>query len=268
MSPIFNFFGYSFGAYHVFVILAIFVFVLCVYLGCKVCKFPQFDFFFFICLIITCGFAGSKLFYLFEGIEVFEFWEINGSWVNKIFNFHSGFVLYGGVVFVFGSSYFYTKHIKISFFSLSDILSIAMNLSIAIGKLGCLFAGCCYGIPSPIQGIGIIYNNSLYKTVPQNIFIFPIQLFDCLFSFVLFVLFSILKFKYRISNGSIFILFLVLYPCYRIVSEIFRADISRGFFFQSSISLSQFYSILTLIFVAFYLKISKHKKSNENFYSR
>ena len=94
----------------------------------------------------------------------------------------------------------------------------------AFGRIGCLLAGCCYGIP--VDGFpGIVYPVGT-PGVPENARLFPVQALE---SLTLMVIFGILmKSSKRLPAGKITGLYLVLYAVCRFALEGLRYDSVRG----------------------------------------
>lgn len=254
MYPTISIFEIRLSTYYVFIFLAMFAFIVNMkYLIIKN-NIKYFEFSYYISFIFVSGFLGSKLFYL---IEDFKF----SYALQKITNFKNGYVLYGGLLCVFICSFFYAKYKKLDILLLLDHNAIALCLSISIGKVACLTSGCCYGIPTNLDSIGLVYTNALCIAYPKNEPLFPIQIIDSLFALILFVFFLGIKLRNKIRNGLVFFLFCLLYPTYRFFSEIYRGDTSRGFIFNGQLSLSQLYSILILLVSIFILIIYKFKSN-------
>jgi phosphatidylglycerol:prolipoprotein diacylglycerol transferase len=175
----------------------------------------------------------------------------NSFSLNHFFNLKKGYVLYGGVFFVFLTTFLYSKFSNINPYVLLDINVIAMSFSLFIGKIACLMAGCCYGIPTHLETIGLVYTSDYCIAFPKNEPLFPIQIIDSLFGLILFV--SLLYFKRKLKVGYSFFVFMIVYPIYRFFSEFYRADESRGFVFDGLFSLSQFYSLILISFTVLFL---------------
>jgi phosphatidylglycerol:prolipoprotein diacylglycerol transferase len=210
----------------------------------------DFDFPFYISLIFVVGFFGSKLFYLLEDFNI-------KSIKFKFINIKNGYVLYGGLIFVFLSSYYYAKSKNINKLILLDLNTIALCLSVSMGKIACLSTGCCYGLPTNLKSIGLVYSNKICLAYPKNEPLFPIQIMDSLFALVLFFVYLYIHKVKKLEPGSVFSSFCIIYPIYRFISENFRADVSRGFVFDGLLSLSQFYSLLVLLIVLIYKIVLK-----------
>lgn len=94
--------------------------------------------------IFIGGIIGARLLFLarnrdqFNGpLDFFKFWQ-------------GGIVFYGGVVTAVLVFLFYTRRYQMPAMRVLDVLAPAVALGIAIGRLGCLMNGCCWGKPSEL----------------------------------------------------------------------------------------------------------------------
>ena len=157
--------------------------------------------------------------------------------------------LIGGVVAFLGIYFLYVyvinPRLKEKSFFKSDmnkgvwyllrIAPISITIAHGFGRIGCFFAGCCYGKETEAW-YGIQFPGLPTKVIPT-------QLFEAIFLFVLsaamIVLLFVVHFKYNMS------LYLVSYGIWRFVIEYFRGDY-RGSFIPG-LSPSQFWSILMVL---------------------
>lgn len=139
------------------------------------------------------------------------------------------------VYFIGGRFLFPDKsHLK-RFLIICDIASIAIPLAHALGRLGCLMAGCCHGAQTDAW-YGIYHVSAGVKYV-------PIQLFEALFLFALSAVMWHRASKRRINGLPTY---MVIYGVWRYIAEYFRAD-DRGSTFVSFWSPSQLVSVLLVV---------------------
>jgi phosphatidylglycerol:prolipoprotein diacylglycerol transferase len=136
---------------------------------------------------------------------------------------------------------------------LFDLISPLLALGLFFGRIGCFFAGCCYGKETSLPW-GVIFTdpNSLALL---NVSLHPTQLYDAANGLAIF-LFLTWKEKRKAFDGQIFFLFFLLYSITRFFIEMLRGD-PRGFIYQDLISTSQGIGILlaiTSLFMLFFLK--------------
>lgn len=138
-----------------------------------------------------------------------------------------GFIFYGGLIAGCIAVFSYFKYQKINFDELKFLIP-GLILGHGVGRIGCFFAGCCYGV------------NHL-----------PTQLIEAIFLIGLGVYF--LKNFYSIKNLAM--TYLLTYSIFRFVIEFLRDDPVRGMVY--SVSTSQ---LIALVFVLYCLILLKIKK--------
>ena len=168
--------------------------------------------------MVVCGIAGARALYVIMSFDeyigtpyrMFMFWE--GGLV-----FFGGFI--GGCLWIIYSC----RRWNVDLWSTADVLAPALALGHAIGRIGCFFAGCCYGKPSG-GWPGICFTHPQTLASPLNIPLHPTQLYSSLYLFALclFLLNRLRSSRSRIS--SVFGLYLVSYCSFRILIEFLRAD--------------------------------------------
>lgn len=185
---------------------------------------------------------------------------------NYIQNPDEGFDLKGGITFIGGliggvisflTGYFiFRKRYKTRLYEVLSMAPCAILIAHAFGRVGCFFAGCCYGKPTD-SFLGV-------KFPDLDVPVHPTQLYEAAFLFILFaVCFYLLMKKDFKHNLSVY---LICYGIFRFCIEFLRAD-NRGTFI-GSISPSQFWSILMVVagvgvyFLVEYL-YKKHPKQEE-----
>ena len=110
-------------------------------------------------------------------------------------------------------------------------------------------AGCCHGLPYD-GPLSVTFTDSASLAEPLNTPLHPTQLYSVtLIALILLMLFRIKKRK--IFDGQMFISYLILYASGRIVIEIFRGDLKRGFIIGDFISHSQFISLIVISIAAY-----------------
>ncbi len=120
--------------------------------------------------------------------------------------YYAGFSSYGGVIGGIFSLVIFSRLYKIPLKKLLNIYVPLLPLLYSISKIGCFFAGCCYGIE--YDGIGcVIYEYS--KDAPLNIKLFPVQIIETIVNFIIFI-FILFIYKKNKDNlkivGFVFIL--------------------------------------------------------------
>ena len=118
-----------------------------------------FDFIFYTLLI---GLVGAKLFLL-----VTDFGFYTRSFSNFKSLLFSGGTFFGGLIFgVLFAAWFLRKH-KMNFKVVADIIAPAVALAHFFGRMGCFFAGCCWGSPG-LPHCSCIYQSPYHHRCPSS----------------------------------------------------------------------------------------------------
>lgn len=183
--------------------------------------------------------VGGKILYLFTVIPFFveNFAQI--TWNLELLKtlMTGGFVFYGGLLGALGGIFIYTRQYKLSTGFMVEIIMPSVPLIHAFGRIGCFFAGCCYGreFPAPV---GMQFLNSFIA--PNDRTLFPVQLVEAAGNLVLFLV-LMAAFGKKKTQGQITAVYFIGYSLMRFFLEYFRADAERGIFL--GISTSQWISI-------------------------
>lgn len=223
-------------AYSLFAFIGLFFMM--VFLCCRIQKMRlQFKDFLVLMLFMLVGVGiGSKFVFILTRIpEILTDFSMEN--VLRII-ITSGFVFYGGLLGAIIGIYIFAKKYDMIFSDLADIVAPGFPLFHFWGRVGCFFAGCCYGKKA---AWGIALENE--PGVPR----IPIQLFE---SACLLLIFFVLLYLEKKSHNNIPILhvYLFLYAICRFNLEFFRGDTIRGIWFGLStsqwISMSIFFYII------------------------
>lgn len=142
MHPIlFEPFGFKIYAFGVMVALAFLIgFALMAYRAKQAGDKPD-DYLESAIWFIIAGIGGARLFYFIWYPHLFLQDPI-GALVNQ-----GGLVWYGGLIGVLLAAIIITRLKKIGLLHFGDIMVPCAALGLAIGRIGCLLAGCCFGAP-------------------------------------------------------------------------------------------------------------------------
>jgi len=131
-----------------------------------------------------------------------------------------GLTAWGAVLGASLGIWIYCKISKIQIGYVFDLLAPAVIMAQAIGRIGCLFNGCCYGIETEVPW-GLLYTNpdSLAFGIGTA---HPSVIYEILFNVIIFGVLMKLRGKFK-PDGSLFILYLALYSGWRVATDFIRA---------------------------------------------
>lgn len=211
--------------------------------------------------ILLLGIIGGKLFY------VITYWgEFGISFADKIKfifkNFQYGFVFYGGFLLSLATFFIFSKKKKIPVITAAEVIIPSIALAHAFGRVGCFFAGCCYGKPTD-SIFGVIFENTQGE-VPAALMgrpIHPVQLYEAFGNLVIFAILNLLltkEIKNKKFSGAVFCSYMLMYGMLRFCLEFFRGD-DRGHGLMA-LSPAQTISVIMIISAAACFFFMKKKK--------
>lgn len=180
------------------------------------------------------GAAGSKLLYYIVSIR-----DIMDN-PSILLDFQNGWVVYGGIIGGVLASWGYLRYKKADFVSYLDLVLPAVAFAQGCGRIGCFFAGCCYGRETE-SALSIQYWQSDFA--PNGVKLIPTQIYSSIGDFIMaFVLMAYAKRKPK--KGKVAAGYCILYSIGRFVIEMFRNDYRGAVGFLST---SQIISIFILV---------------------
>jgi phosphatidylglycerol:prolipoprotein diacylglycerol transferase len=186
-------------------------------------------------LTIWCfagGILGAKLLYY---ITVIKDILADPSILLKI---SQGFVVYGGIIGGIFAGFLFCKKEKLNFLKYFDLVMPSIALAQGFGRIGCLLAGCCYGVETSSH-FGIVFPHSDYA--PNGVKLVPTQILSSALDFLHFFVLIFLAKRVK-ADGQVAGLYLIFYSAGRFVLEFYRGDLERGS--VAGVSTSQFIAII------------------------
>lgn len=203
-------------------------------------------------VILLSAMLGARFLYVFIN---FDSYKNNLIDIFKIWN--GGLVFFGGLLTSVIATAVYLKIKKLNIWKIADIIAPGLALGHALGRIGCFFAGCCYGKECALP-FAVKFTNP-ETLAPMGIYLHPTQIYSVFANLILFfILLGLLKIKK--FNGMVFLSYIMLYSLFRSIIEFFRGDFRGDFFFQF-ISMSQGIGLMvSLTAFIFLFKLSKSAK--------
>ena len=167
-----------------------------------------------------------------------------------------GWVVYGGVLGGIFGAWLWCRKYGWDFMKHLNTLIPCVALAQGFGRIGCFFAGCCYGIESNVLGVSFPVNS----LCPVGHPVIPTQLIMSAGDFIIFALLyrNVEKGKHPENTGA---MYLILYSVGRFMIEFIRGDINRGF--VGVLSTSQFIALFVFL-TGIYLLLRGKNKSEMN----
>ena len=196
--------------------------------------------------IILGGRLGYVIFYqtlifLNDPFYIFYIWQ-------------GGMSFHGGLIGIITSTYFFSKIKNISFFYLSDLITLVAPIGLFFGRIANFINGEVMG--KPTNG-----NWGVVVTEIDNVRRHPSQLYECILEgIILFILLNLIFFKKNYKIGTTSFAFLFFYGIFRFISEIFREPDTHLGYIIGSYSMGMLLSLaMVFISIILFYKINETK---------
>jgi len=158
-------------------------------------------------------------------LRAFKFW-------------YGGLTFYGGVILAILVAFWYIRRFKLPWIKILDTGGWGIALGLGFGRIGCLLAGCCFGLPCPghhwyclafprgspawehqVNELHILSGSALHS-LP----VYPTQPLHSISNFLIFAFLYFYLRPRRRFDGQVFYAFLMLYSATRFLIEFIRGD--------------------------------------------
>ncbi len=171
------------------------------------------------------GMIGGRVLFLMTNSSMIESWtDCFTVWAGGL-SFLGAFI---GVVSTLSAYFYYTK---LPVLAILDRIALYAPLLQSISRLGCFFAGCCFGKPTNLPW-GIVYECS-DSLAPLHVTLHPTQLYSSLFlacSFIVLLCYDRYCTSKNKHTGQILALYIMLMSVERFFVDFLRGD--QEFFTQ------------------------------------
>ena len=201
--------------------------------------------------VLVAAILGSRVLYVLVNWSTFrhDLLEIVRIW-------HGGLVFYGGFIGAVITALWYIRRKGLPLLKTLDIMAPSIAFGQFVGRIGCFFAGCCYGKTCDLPwAVTFTHPESL---APKGVPLHPTQLYSSLNSLFIFLVLVGLR-RIKGFNGQIFWSYVLLYGVTRSILEHFRGD-ERGMFVEGMLSTSQLIG-LTVAVIAIAIMIILRRRN-------
>jgi phosphatidylglycerol:prolipoprotein diacylglycerol transferase len=188
--------------------------------------------------IIISALIGAKLLLVVTDFRVFQ-----ADPRELLTLARSGGVFYGGLIMAVVVAVWYIRRAGLPLWTTCDAFAPGIALGHVVGRLGCLFAGCCYGKETDVPW-AITFTDPFAAAnvgTPLGVPLHPTQIYEAGAELVILLLLLGTERKGRPFAGRTFWLYMLLYAISRFIIEFYRGD-PRGA--VGMFSTSQFISVV------------------------
>lgn len=197
---------------------------------------------------------GARLFFV-----VLSWGNFKNDLVSILYIWQGGLFFHGGLLAAIIVAVIYARINEIKVLILADVLAPGMALAQAVGRIGCLAVGCCYGRHTELPWAITFTDN--YSLAPLGQALHPTQAYSSMAMFALFLFLLIIrKYKYYFV-GSCFFTYLFCHGLFRLLIEPLRADF-RGDLILGMVTTTQLLSLFFMISSISIMILLLMKKNN------
>ncbi len=189
------------------------------------------------------GVVGARVFYVLQNLGYYF-----KNPLEIIMLQHGGLSWFGGLMLGSISGIVYLKKKKLPVYRTLDFIIPYVALAQAIGRIGCLLNGCCFGKESETAGI--------YFEVHKAVLI-PTQLYSSLGLLAIYLVLRFMQNKPR-PQGQVFFTYLLLYSIKRFTIEFWRADNEAIFYGLTLFQVLSIFLFVISVTKLILIKISRH----------
>ena len=124
--------------------------------------------------LVICGIIGARLFYVIQKWDEFADLPLSAVITKGLNMTEGGLVVYGSLIGAALGGWFYLWRTRMPVLQVADIAAPGMVIGLALGRIGCLMNGCCFGgvceLPQIAQQFpagGSLKNNSIRRNQRQ-----------------------------------------------------------------------------------------------------
>ena len=188
--------------------------------------------------IIISALIGAKLLLLIVDFDTFS-----QNPRELLTLLRSGGVFYGGLIAAVTVAMWYMRRHRLPVWGVSDAFAPGIALGHVIGRMGCFFAGCCFGRATDVAWAVTFTNEYAAQNVgtPLHVPIHPTQLYEAGAELLILGALLLLERRGRAFPGRTFWSYMLFYGVTRFIIEFYRGD-ARGM--VGDLSTSQFVSVI------------------------
>jgi phosphatidylglycerol:prolipoprotein diacylglycerol transferase len=176
--------------------------------------------FVYLALVFLSLFVGAKLYNVF----------IDHAGKDVLFPLFlvlpSGFSLYGALIAGIAATALFSRIARESVPAVLDMFSLSASFGFALGRVGCLLSGCCYGKPT-LFGVALEFSDFNAVARPIGVPLHATQVYEIILFLFIGLVATILFIRFRNAHGLLTAVFFIVYPASRFFLEYLRGNPRR-----------------------------------------
>lgn len=179
---------------------------------------------------LVAGIIGARLLFV-----LLDWGSFAAHPIDALKVWEGGLSLHGGMLFGLLAMIWYCRKHRISLLAAGDVAAPSWAIGYAIGRIGCLLNGCCYGAACSLPW-AVRFPDERYEGMPGPVHLtppsHPTQAYATLFN--LFFFFVLTRWERKPhQDGELFYGYIAMYGFYRFIVEMFRAGATSTYLVPS-----------------------------------
>ncbi len=214
-------------------------------LGFKMTRFVD-----MVAIVIVSAILGARIYYI-----ILNFPEFQADWTRLWQMWLGGLAFHGGLAGGILAAVIYCWRARLSVWQFGDIGAAGLALGQAFGRIGCFFAGCCYGSPAGVPW-AVVFPHLDGECRH------PTQIYEAVGYTGVFAVLWLIR-KGKPFDGYVFLSYLMLHGLVRFVVEALRDDsvYLLGMKVAQLVALGEV--ALGMLLMAYFWRIWKHSAAGE-----
>ncbi|MCX8042658.1 MAG: prolipoprotein diacylglyceryl transferase [Desulfobacterota bacterium] len=190
--------------------------------------------------MILGAIIGSRLFYVFTHLSAYR-----DNPLDMLKIWEGGLTFFGGFILAAVACVWMAKKHGCRLWQTFDLFAPSLAVGVFFGRIGCFFAGCCYGRECTLPW-AVTFTNP-HSLAPLHVPLHPTQLYAAAGAALTFLVLLILK-KRKSFEGQLALAWMFCYCVFRLIEELFRGDM-RGDLLFNRYPASQVFAVVMLVTV-------------------
>lgn len=203
------------------------------------------------CILIS-GLIGARMLHVLVNFPCYK-----KKLLETLFLHKGGLAVQGGIALALIAIIIFILIKKLPLWKTLDLIALYLPMGQAIGRIGCLLNGCCYGKTTDSL-LGIYFTRKILRGAPRH----PTQLYLSVLLLIVFIILRRLSAKERRFDGEILFFYFFMYTFVRFSVDFFRGDLHAVFLGLTASQLINI-AIFVVSLLVYYVKSRKenHIKS-------
>jgi phosphatidylglycerol:prolipoprotein diacylglycerol transferase len=188
---------------------------------------------------LLCAVIGGRVLFVLRNYDLYD------SWIEWFAFWQPGYAVLGSIIGVLAVVPLYLRKYHIPVLPFFDLIATYAPLMQSVSRIGCFFAGCCYGCPTAT--LWAVTYTDIASMAPLHKAMHPTQLYSALFLFGIFCIMYYYVRKRFVIPGQQLSCYLAFVGLERLIVDWWRGD--REIIIDLPWIALSFYQIIAIVLI-------------------